>query len=588
MGFNKVYKVLVEIFPEVDSRALKAVAIEHQKDVDAAVEVVLTEVIPFLTERSTCSRSSTGTGGILRSPEEAKVFANGSSSKNNALVEHEGCLDEEQNGPFYDAIDEQDHTFDDTSGMNLDSKELTTVRKFNERRTTNDAENEANADDVRISGDHSSEGTLSGMSQESTIRVGYDQISQLDLRPLEQENLGTHQSLDNSLHADSNNSNNCEKNIPVGNSVGLLSQSDFEPLTLNSPGSMVQLVDMLDIQNTGFEKELDCRKDAAINTESFSEMIDNDKDEPMLNTLVTRSGQLFSTDILEDIIADARSNKKTLLSAVETIISLMKEVELQEEAAEQAKQDAANGGLEILKRVEDLKQMLEHAKEANDMHAGEVYGEKAILATEARELQSRLLCLSDERDKSLGILDEMRQSLEMRLAAAEKERKMAGQEKLEKDDIAWKALKNQEVVMEKVVHEANILKQEAEENAKLREFLIDRGRVVDTLQGEISVICTDVRLLKEKFDERLPLSKSLTSSQTSCIVASSSSSSKSTTSEQVDQVTDRDDPSDTPEKTDLIPSSYEQEFVREETAADDTKELSDDGWEIFDNREAYM
>lgn len=59
--------------------------------------------------------------------------------------------------------------------------------------------------------------------------------------------------------------------------------------------------------------------------------------------------------------------QKTLLSALETVISLMMEVELQEKAAEQAKQDAANGGLEMLKRVEDLKQMLQHAKEANDM-----------------------------------------------------------------------------------------------------------------------------------------------------------------------------------------------------------------------------
>lgn len=40
-------------------------------------------------------------------------------------------------------------------------------------------------------------------------------------------------------------------------------------------------------------------------------------------------------------------------------------------------------------------------------HAGEVYGEKAILATEARELQSRLLNVSDERNKSLAILEEV-------------------------------------------------------------------------------------------------------------------------------------------------------------------------------------
>lgn len=40
-------------------------------------------------------------------------------------------------------------------------------------------------------------------------------------------------------------------------------------------------------------------------------------------------------------------------------------------------------------------------------HAGEVYGERAILATEVRELQSRLLSLSDERDKSLATLEEV-------------------------------------------------------------------------------------------------------------------------------------------------------------------------------------
>lgn len=47
----------------------------------------------------------------------------------------------------------------------------------------------------------------------------------------------------------------------------------------------------------------------------------------------------------------------------------MRDVELQEEAAEQAKLEAAKGGLDMLERVEDLKEMLQHAKEANDMVA---------------------------------------------------------------------------------------------------------------------------------------------------------------------------------------------------------------------------
>ena len=36
-----------------------------------------------------------------------------------------------------------------------------------------------------------------------------------------------------------------------------------------------------------------------------------------------------------------------------------------------------------------------------------MYGEKSILATEVKELQTRLLGLSDEKDKSISVLDEV-------------------------------------------------------------------------------------------------------------------------------------------------------------------------------------
>jgi len=45
----------------------------------------------------------------------------------------------------------------------------------------------------------------------------------------------------------------------------------------------------------------------------------------------------------------------------------MREVELQEKEAEKAKEDASIGGFDTLDKVEELKKMLEHAKEANDM-----------------------------------------------------------------------------------------------------------------------------------------------------------------------------------------------------------------------------
>ena len=109
----------------------------------------------------------------------------------------------------------------------------------------------------------------------------------------------------------------------------------------------------------------------------------------------------------------------------------------------------------------------------------------------------------------------MRQTLESRIAAAEKLRKAAELEKLEKEETARNALAEQEVIMDKVVQESKTLQKEAEENAKvdtnfpvteyfrvtiklnndyyltspfnfdllkLREFLVDHGCVVDTLQ----------------------------------------------------------------------------------------------------------
>lgn len=59
--------------------------------------------------------------------------------------------------------------------------------------------------------------------------------------------------------------------------------------------------------------------------------------------------------------------QRSLFTAMESVINMMREVELQEKAAEQAKEEAAKGGLDILVKVEELKQMLAQAKEANDM-----------------------------------------------------------------------------------------------------------------------------------------------------------------------------------------------------------------------------
>ncbi|TVU20734.1 hypothetical protein EJB05_30329 [Eragrostis curvula] len=50
MGFKQVFYALREVFPQVDLRILKAVASQYSSDVDAAVEFVLSDVIPAVSE----------------------------------------------------------------------------------------------------------------------------------------------------------------------------------------------------------------------------------------------------------------------------------------------------------------------------------------------------------------------------------------------------------------------------------------------------------------------------------------------------------------------------------------------------------
>lgn len=62
--------------------------------------------------------------------------------------------------------------------------------------------------------------------------------------------------------------------------------------------------------------------------------------------------------------------QKTLFSAVELVINMMKEVEDRESAMEIMKEESEMGGVDMLTKVMELKQMLVHAKEANDMVLG--------------------------------------------------------------------------------------------------------------------------------------------------------------------------------------------------------------------------
>ncbi|KAM6558611.1 hypothetical protein CsatA_027850 [Cannabis sativa] len=579
MGFKSVFRCLQEIFPQVDVRILKAVAIEHSKDADAAVNDILTDVLPCLpigsstfpninypnagslrdAESSTESRSSS-----FRHVEDSACASGthadttlGDAGISSKLISH-GCEDEEY--------------IDFTNGaLHADHKHLN-VSLNGSKASTSDIKNDT-GEKVYIYTNEIIKEVALEFDQANHVLSEVAELVRIDV---EQECTDT----------DFETSFSPKKIMPIVSS----DQSQFGVSTEGLNGSL---------KTPCFEEEKffmanDNDEDQARSFSSLTPEKDcfvasrtgSIRDNISESSTVLQSNETCRIDILDEIIEDAKNNKKTLFSAMESIFNMMKEVEIQESAAERAKEEAALGGLDILIKVQELKQMLEHAKEANSMQAGEVYGEKAILATEVRELESRLLCLSDEKDKSLTILDEMRKTLEARLAAAEDLKRAAEQEKLEREESARIFLAEQEEIMENVVQEAKLIAQAADNNSKLREFLMDRGRILDMLQGEISVICQDVSLLKEKFDKRLPLSMSVSSSQTSCKLASSGSSLRSISSVIIHE---EDKSSKQPDDWSLPPiidvtatNGAEEDSVKKH----DQNELSEDGWDIIKDAEA--
>ncbi|CAN1855336.1 hypothetical protein LINPERHAP1_LOCUS41667 [Linum perenne] len=652
MGFKTVYQLLMDVFPQVDVRMLKAVALEHSKDPDTAVEAVLCEILPVLESKSLVTEAAPKkpeeepelqkeTDLLRRRPSDSAKSA-GASSSSMAMPSSAVRVDDLRNdlrnwddaiaaaatasmGDDWDHDDERLDIRGDDFGiwdrrvvvqnrfdLNVAAEKCIRDKcEFFEEGDTPDTPSKIDdlddfkdwdqhvasmVDDLRNKHWSPRVGSSSSPSLENVIPVSspnlQQEVNQLQKSVDSEELILLHKVLDQgenniasgSIQTTHSQGGKCnggevffdtENEIPsavsdtasVGDpslGVVLVDQHSGEgvshPTSLEGDASSGRvLVDQVSGEGVSHHTSLEGNASSGVvlvDQESVegashasldaldvnvgekvpevdvavdltSTAVEQELDSGDFDLGISTSPSNITIEALDEIIEAGKDNKRTLFSAMESVMIKMREVELKEHEAEQAEQEAAAAaGLDIEVQVEDLKKMLGHAREANDMHAGEVYGEKAILSTEVKELQARVVNLSEERDSALAVLDEMHRVLEERLAAAEDLLRAAEKEKFDKEESARKALAEQQSIMEKVVHESKILREAAEENSKLREFLMDRGHVVDTLQGEISVICQDVRLLKEKVDNRVPLSQSISSSQTSCILASSGSSAR--------------------------------------------------------------
>ncbi|XP_062231360.1 uncharacterized protein LOC133928873 [Phragmites australis] len=586
MGDHKeVFRSLRELFPQVDQRILKAIAIEHCKDVDSAVIAVLDEVMP----------SMIGSAGVSSTYHE--VVPPMDDSATNLFANHStrevGSSSSSGHDMRVDEVDGSVHSAQHTSSVEVktgtqeivDSElyvgRLTSIQGMNEELNLpshpipNGNQHDLIPDlDVRYS-NPSSERKLANSDNE----VGYG--GYISSECFSQSRIGEKGGDSISIKAtqlheqDSNNIISVKDCIPQNNSLNFFSgysdiNDGFDSFFSNlwavasnnevssgilsaEKGAFASVVDVpcpdtevssigasgvveqknTNNSGTGYDKQPsgDVIENGDILLSSKTDMLPDLNLNHFSSTASTHSSHSDSIQSLEDSIVDARSNKNDLLPSLELVTKMIEDVELLEEKAKVAKHESSVAGTGILTKVEELKEMLTHAKEANDMHAGEVLGEKYILTTEARELQSRLQRLLDERNRYLVVIEEIRQTLDERLAAAQQEIGAAEKEKVEKETAAQALLDEQEKMMNSIVEESRKLQKEAEENLKLKQFLVERGQIVDTLQGEMAVIFEDVSLLKRVVDDRLSLSKlqrstmsSLSSSLHSSLHKSGSSS----------------------------------------------------------------
>ncbi|PWA91705.1 hypothetical protein CTI12_AA088950 [Artemisia annua] len=240
------------------------------------------------------------------------------------------------------------------------------------------------------------------------------------------------------------------------------------------------------------------------------EQVYHKDDSTSTDIMNTSSHQLCC--MLDTSIQDVREKKKTIVTTMELVNWLMGEVEKEERAAEEAKEETALSGLDILAKVEERKQMLLQFQEANNMVLVEkLNAEKDVLATKMEALRGRVTNMLDDEDRSLDLLNKMRTSLELRLESALTEKELAFRKK-EENEYALAYHENQ---IERSVEEYHRLKEETFENYKLQKILDDRHQSVEMLHEEISDNFKDLNLIKEGVDPSVPL---LTyDSTTSCL-----------------------------------------------------------------------
>eukprot|EP00250_Pteridium_aquilinum_P007486 c17193_g1_i1 orf=159-1796(+) len=199
---------------------------------------------------------------------------------------------------------------------------------------------------------------------------------------------------------------------------------------------------------------------------------------------------------LECIVQEAKTDKDVVISLIKEVSDLRAKTDQERIAAHNAKIEAARGGEDRLMKACEVNRQIQEMRQDNLKLSWEIHGEKAVLAFEAEELKVRIEQAKQQKEKAIMTLHEVRATLQSCHDNALRDRKRAEVDRQLKEEIAEKVLEEEERLMATVEQESKTLKMKAEACASFRDFLVDHGRIVDTLQQEINNLCEDVKYLK--------------------------------------------------------------------------------------------
>lgn len=291
-----------------------------------------------------------------------------------------------------------------------------------------------------------------------------------------------------------------------------------------------------------------------------------DKSEEFLD-ISTQSHQIAE---INEFISDFTKSKDALSCLYESTTIKMKEVELQEGNSRQAKQDAVEAHQDFLAMLEHYNQLIENSKESNDKQAQIVWEEKSSLAALAQDLQSRITKLSAQRDEALTIVEEIKFELDAQIATSMEEEAIAREQICQEEKLTLLVRKEKEATMESIMEESRKVQKEARENILLKGLLLDRGHIIDILQGEISSIHANAVALKERTRK---------SKLESTLVTTSGSATSSHIDYYKSTSIDRDQSLGSENKNGL-PQEMARSYTKDHAAS------SDDEWEVLERTQA--